>query len=564
MIKFILALLILTGVIFQNPAMIKTGGTYDSGVGYWGPLARDGVWHEALVGQILRSFPPDNPGLAGLKLTNYHYFYDLSVAGATLITGIAPSFFIYRFFPIVFSVLLGLLTYLLAWRLFKSKLVSLLAVFFAYFGSSFGWIVEYIKRGSIWAGESAFWANQPVSMNLNPPFAISLVLLIGIILMFLRYQKTRSKVLFFVLSLLSGTLIGFKVYAGILVLFALAALSIEAILVKKNFDLLKLFGLSLIISAFVFLPQASLGRGLIEFKPLWLIDSMIDAGDRVGIPNFTARRFAYLNSDKWLHLFLLETLSFLMFVAGNLGTRVLGVFWAFKIWKKELFKLGDFCFIFWMSLAAFLLPILFIQKGNTWNTIQFFYYFLYFSSLFTAYALGQIYEKLPKAASVIIIGVVLVITPISSIATFRSWLYPNPPAKLTKGELAGLEFLKEQEDGVVLKHPFDPDLRGKFEDPYPLAVYADNAYVSAYSGKPVFIEDVEQQIVLGSDYKPRLENAERFFIEKNLSWSNDFLKENNIKYVYLPEIYFLPIAEQEYIMRKIFENEEVNIYRVLQ
>ena len=188
MIKFILALLILAGVIFQNPAMIKTGGTYDSGVGYWGPLARDGVWHEALVGQILRSFPPDNPGLAGLKLTNYHYFYDLVVAGATLITGIAPSFFIYRFFPVVFSVLLGLLTYLLAWRLFKSKLVSLLAVFFAYFGSSFGWIVEYIKRGSIWAGESAFWANQPVSMNLNPPFAISLVLLIGIILMFLRYQ----------------------------------------------------------------------------------------------------------------------------------------------------------------------------------------------------------------------------------------------------------------------------------------------------------------------------------------------------------------------------------------
>ncbi len=156
----------------------------------------------------------------------------------------------------------------------------------------------------------------------------------------------------------------------------------------------------------------------------------------------------------------------------------------------------------------------------------------------------------------------MVITPISSIATFRSWLYPNPPAKLTQGELDGLTFLKTQEDGVALKHPFDPNLRGKFEDPYPLAVYADNAYVSAYSRKPVFIEDVEQQIVLGTDYKNRLEDATRFFVEKDLSWSNQFLKENNISYIYLPKIYALPVAEQEYAMKKIFENEEVNIYRV--
>ncbi len=119
-----------------------------------------------------------------------------------------------------------------------------------------------------------------------------------------------------------------------------------------------------------------------------------------------------------------------------------------------------------------------------------------------------------------------------------------------------------QKDGVVLKHPFDPSLRGKFKDPYPLAVYADNAYVSAYSQKAVFIEDVEQQIVLGTDYKSRLEDATRFFKEKNLSWSNEFLKENNIGYVYLPKIYQLPMAEQEYMMEKIFENEEVNIYKV--
>ena len=131
-------------------------------------------------------------------------------------------------------------------------------------------------------------------------------------------------------------------------------------------------------------------------------------------------------------------------------------------------------------------------------------------------------------------------------------------------EYEALTFLKQQPQGSVLKYPFKAEMRGKFKDPFPLAVYADNTYVSAFSGKPVYIEDAEQQIVLNTDYKGRLEEANRFFVEKNLSWSNKFLKDNNIRYVYLPKIYQLPMAEQEYSMKKIFENGDANIYLVNQ
>ena len=43
------------------------------------------------------------------------------------------------------------------------------------------------------------------------------------------------------------------------------------------------------------------------------------------------------------------------------------------------------------------------------------------------------------------------------------------------------------------------------------AVYADNTYVSAYSVS-VYIEDVEQQIVLNTDYKSR--ERTKIFVEK--------------------------------------------------
>ncbi len=77
-----------------------------------------------------------------------------------------------------------------------------------------------------------------------------------------------------------------------------------------------------------------------------------------------------------------------------------------------------------------------------------------------------------------------------------------------------------------------------------------------------FLEDAQQQIILASDYQNRLELADRFFVEKDTTWSNTFLKESGIGYLYLPKVYYLPMAEQLYNMDKIFENEGVKIYKV--
>lgn len=545
----ILAILTVLGVIFQGVAMFRSGWLYNYGVGYFGPLARDGVWHEALVNQLKLAIPPQNPGFAGQMLTNYHYFYDLLVAWLSRFFFISSPFLIYRLFPVVFSILLGIGTYVLAQRLFKNKVVSLFAVFFAYFASSFGWIVSLLKGQQI-GGESAFWANQPVSMNLNPPYAISLVIIIFAIILLDLYLKKPNVIKGIVLSVTFGLLIGFKAYAGAIVLSAFFFLTLKKIFFDKNFSLLPILIFSGGIFLAVYLTISRGATGLIMFQPLWLINSMIDAGDRVGIPNFTARRFAYLGAHKWFNFGVIELLSLIIFFAGNLGTRIVSL-WGLR---KKFFKEDLHLFIFLMMGASVVPTLLFVQKGNPWNVIQFFYYFLYFAGLYAANAL----KKFPAVVTIAII----LITPISSIATFRSWLYPNPPAYLPTGEYQALNFLKQQPIGAVLKHPYDPNLKGNYKDPYFLSVYADNSYVSAFSGKPVFIEDVEQQIVLDTNYQARLDEANRFFVEKNLDWSNKFLKDNNIRYIYLPKIYQLPAAEQEYSMKKIFENEDVNIYLV--
>lgn len=553
----VLALLIILGSLFQSLALFRTVIAYRLGIGYWGPLARDGVWHEALVGQLTKALPPLNPGLAGVELKNYHYFYDLLVAESVNLTGISTRFFIYVFYPILFSLLLGVGTYLLANKLFKDKLTSIVAVFLVYFASSFGWIVELIKTGSAWGGESAFWANQPVSMNLNPPFAISLVFVIFISLLLFSYIQNPKKLTGFFLILLSGVLIGFKAYAGVLVLGGLLGLTLKRALVNKNLTLVPIFAFSFFLSLLIYLPQNSGSYGLFKVQPFWLVDTMIDAGDRVGIANFTARRFAYLGAKKWLHYGILQTLTVTIFLVGNLGTRLVGLA---GIQKKQI-RSDTVLFILLMALGAIVLPLVFIQKGNAWNIVQFFYYFLYFASLWAASGAVRIYRLFPRFGWLWLVFFIL-ITPISSLSTFRSSLYPNPPAYLPFKEYEALAFLAKQPGGVVLKHPYDNELRLSFKDPFPLALYADNAYVSAYSQKQVFIEDVEQQLILGTDYEERLAMVNQFFEAEDVNWSNSFLQKENIDYLYLPKLYFLPRAEEEYTMKKIFENEEVNIYKV--
>jgi hypothetical protein len=522
---------------------------YNYGVGYFGPLARDGVWHEALVNQLKLAVPPVNPGFAGQVLTNYHYFYDLLVAKTSQFTMASSPFLIYQFFPIIFSILLGIGTYILAQRLFSNKFVSFLAVFFAYFGSSFGWIVDVVKHREI-GGESAFWANQPISMNINPPYAISLVILVFAAILIDTYLRKPNLIKGVTLSIMIGVLVGFKAYAGAIAVSALFLLTLKKIFFDKNYTLLPVFIISVVTSIGIYLSISKGAAGLIGFQPLWLIDTMIDAGDRVGIPNFTARRFAYLGGHRWLFYGAIELISLAIFFIGNLGTRIVAV-WGLR---KKFLKNDLHLFTFLVMGAAVVPTLLFVQKGNPWNVIQFFYYFLYFAGLYAAFALSRF--------SIPVLVVILIVTPISSFAVFKGNLYPTPPAYLSTGEFEALKFLSQRPTGTVLKHPFDPSLRAGYNDPYPLAVYADNAYVSAFSGYPVYVEDVEQQIILDTGFQTRVDAANKFFVEKDLNWSKKFLFDNDIKYLYLPKIYHLPMAEQEYPMKKIFENNDANIYQI--
>jgi len=554
-------ILITMGTFFQSFSMVRSGWGYDFGIGFLGPTGHDGIWHQALINQLVKQVPPQNPGFSATTLSNYHYFYDLLVAATTSLTNIPITDLLYRFYPILFSLLLGVGSYLLVRRLIGNKTVALISIYFVYFAGSFGWIVEYIRERHF-GGESAFWMNQPVSMNLNPPFAISLVIIIAILLMFNLYKLKPTLTGGLILAILSGVLIEFKVYAGLIVLGGLLLVSLWVIITDRKFSYFYVLLAAAVISLIIFLPQNSKASDLLVFAPFWFVHSMVDFPDRVGWIKLSSARMAYFERGDWLKFVFSELLGLGIFIFGNLGTRALALIPLVGIIKKRPNISAEYLFIFSMVFVSIAIPLFFIQKGNPWNTIQFSYYFLYFVSLFTGIGAFYIWKKLPKQLSTLIILFVLIITPINSFRTFQSGFEGVPPARLTWGEFEALDFLKKLPDGVVLTVPFDKTLRSKFIAPYPLSTYETSAYVSAFSAKSVFFEDMIQQDILQNDYQKRLVAAQSFFTGQPFELSKEFLAKSGIRYIYLPKLYGNVLQAGQLNIKQVFENDEAIIYEI--
>lgn len=546
----LLWILILFGSLSWMVTQFKNGLLFNYGLGFWGPNGHDGIWHLSLISELQKNVPPTNPVFAGTSLSNYHYFFDLLVAKSANLLAIDPLELLFRLFPILISILAGLLVFRVTERIFKSRTAGLFSVFFLYFGGSFGWFLTYLKDGAF-AGETMFWAQQSISTLLNPPFAISVVLfLAGLLLFYDLLHKHHDKwSVLAALVLLWGTLIEFKAYAGILVLGAYSLFTLQQIIFRRDFSLLLGFIPTVILSLLVFLPNNSGSESLIELQPLWLIDSMINSADRL---NWN-RLMLTLESGVWYKLIFGYGLGISIFLLGNLGTRII-----------SLAALKDFYrqpFLLYVVVLSIILPLLFVQKGTAWNIVQFFYYGILVLNIFAGASLYYLVRKLPKFAVILLIITIVLLTIPTTLGTFQHYLPSRPPAKLSAGEFEALNFLKAQPEGRVLALPFDEKLAARVDTPKPLALYTSTAYVSAFSGKPVFMEDTVNLEILGIDNRGRLNTIRDFM--KIRSQSAKILKDNDISYVYVPSVFNFQVDEGVMGLKTIFENKEAKVYKVL-
>ncbi|HUW22062.1 MAG TPA: hypothetical protein VMW41_05370 [Candidatus Bathyarchaeia archaeon] len=559
---WLIILLILGGSIFQSLVMIKSGTNYQGGIAFWGVHGHDGLWHATLIQELAQDFPGQNPGFAGETLKNYHYFFDLFAAETYRLTKIPILNLYFRYLPIFLAFLLNSLVYIFASRWSGRKSVGCWAVFFNAFASSFGFLLPFFGIGSDnW--ETAFWAMQPATSLQNPPFYLSLLILVlGLFLLWsFEAEKKWNLKRLTILALVFGSIIEFKVYGGLIVLVALLAIGLWQQVSSKQTNLLKVALFSLVTALVVYLPSNKTSTALVKWQPFWFVRVMIQAGDRMNWVSWELRRQVYVFYRNRLGVLLIDGVALACFIIGNLGVRSLGLIEVFK--KLIRPKIIDLLLV--ILLAAGLLPPLFlIQEYLPWNTIQFFYYAIFITGFFTAFTVDGLIKKIrPVSLKAVMVSVLLLFSLPGSLKTI-SWHWgKTPTALLDRSEKDALSFVENNSgrSEVILAYPYASGSESHFSAPVPLSYY-NAAYVSFFTNRRVYLEDQTAALIQDYGLEERLAKVKNFFMTTDASLANEFLKESHIKYIYLVDDQSWQ-ADLGNKLELFYSNDRVKVYKII-
>ncbi|HKC04952.1 MAG TPA: hypothetical protein VKC54_03710 [Patescibacteria group bacterium] len=549
--------IIVIGTLAWSWTMVKSGWLYSYGLGFWGANGHDGVWHIALIESLAKG-TFRMPVFSGADLQNYHIGFDLMVALIYKITHVPVVNLYFQIIPPILAIFVGVLTYNFVFEWTKSKNASLWSTFFVYFGSGFGFLIG--------KGESAFWSQQAISSLINPPFALSLIFILLGLISLQKFTKTENTKYLIMSTLCFGLLIEVKIYAGLLVLGGLFVASIYDQIKNNKSGVTKTFLLSFGVSLVLFLLFEKGSGSLLVWQPFWFLETMMGLTDRLGWLRFFSAMNTYKSGHIWLKAIPAYFIALVIFYIGNLGTRMIKEFLVWK-WLKNI-KLIEWTEVFMSSIivVGVIVPMLFLQKGTPWNTIQFFYYSLFFSAILAGIGSSQILENSKTLAiRYFKAGLIIFLTIPTTLFTLKEVYIPmRPPAMVSKEELSALKFLSAQPEGIVLTYPFDPTAAkiAEVNPPRPLYLYVSTAYVSAFSKQQTFLEDEVNLDITGYNWQQRRQEVVNWYKEKDQVKAREFLKTKGIKYVYWLRGQRAFLGEAQLGLTNIFEDSSVILYRV--
>lgn len=543
------------------------GLPYKEGIYFWSSHGHDGTWHMALMEELKDFFPAQSPIFAGEALKNYHYFVDLVMAEFVRLFGFSSLDLYFRMFPILFSLLIGLNVFIFAYKWRQKLSLAYWAVFFAYLVGSFGYFVTFLQGRTWLGGDTIFWVSQGNTILANPPHAVSFTVIAAFFFCFIKYLEEKKNSLLFLSALLGGVLIEFKVYAGVTILGGLLATGIFEFLLRRQLQAIKVFALSLPLSFLVYLPSSAGSSGFLKWQPWWYIRTMVVVPDRLNWIDLEFKRQHYFSRGTWrgfLRALQMEGTAFLIFLIGNLGMRFIGFWECFKqLVKGKKITTFDF-FLGVCVIISFVLPLLFLQKGVVWNTIQFMQYFLFFFGFLAAVTADEITNQKQKLKGWIFAILIVAFSLPTVLANIVGFGPGRAFSRLPYSELEALEELKKvsRREDVILTSPFNKYASSDYQVPIPLYAWDSTAYVAFFSQRRTFLTDEGQTEILGYPREERLEKVNNFFLTGDPDEAKNLLKDFNVSYIYLVKDQKFSFEADEAGLEKVFENDWSRIYKV--
>ncbi len=332
----------------------------------------DSLWHIALQESIKKSIPPVNPVYSPNIIKGYHYLTDIFLSWISVITNITSINIYLKWSPIILAMLWTSSTLLLFFKISKDKVLSYLAAAMVLFASNFVYLTHFFYPG-VSGNQSIFWLDQSVLYLVNQQLVLSLIILNTIFILMLESIKRY----WILIGILLGSLAGIKIYGLVVTLPIFGLIGIWYVIKEKDYSFIKSTVIGVILSSIlVFIQGNNLGFPFV-FLPGWFIQTMFEAPDKLNYSVWEIHRQLFTQTQNWIRLSLHWISGFLILLVGNYGLKVLGLVFLIFALKRKLLKDKIFYISVISIVISILLPMIFIQKGVIWNSIQ----FMYFASL---------------------------------------------------------------------------------------------------------------------------------------------------------------------------------------
>lgn len=419
--------LIFSSILFLSGIVTQNGTIYQE--------FTDSVWHLALINRLNISIPPTHPSSFLFELKNYHYFYDLLLANISKNYFIDPSFLYFQIFIPFISLLLGLTGFAFIRKL-VGRVESVIFVFFLYFAGSFAYLIPLFLPNNSW-GESSFWVSQTFGTLVNPQLTYSFSILFIILILMVNKKIHKSLFINLIIVFLVSSSMGFKSYAFLVFAFLYFVFQIFSLItLKRKSSLMNIFLLS--IFTLPFYLALSSGTGFPFFyKPLWFLDTMVESPDRLNLVDWKLREDTYRWLNKPLHVAWIKIKEFLIFFFGNLGVRSLFIFFLLPLFKINKKLIASILLTF---IVFSIFPLLFLQNGTVWNSIQFWYYILIFADILVVLSISIIFKKIKnKYFKTAVISILFFLSIPAFIKIYNEKLFHINKEDLTQIELFNLK-----------------------------------------------------------------------------------------------------------------------------
>src|SRR5581483_10218952 len=370
-------IILVIGVIFQIAHSWFWGTSDPKGLFFCCGSVPDNFYHMELTGEITRHIPPYDPDFYGVVVKNYHYLGNVVVAEIVRVFGLNIIDTEFQYFAVLLSLLLGLLSLLIAKQLRAPPLFSRWLLFFLYFGGDFIYIIQLVTKGRI--DFSTGPIENGTSLYMNPPRAFALIILFATIALLLVYLKEKKTYLLYVLGFLIASTIGFKIHVGIFALTGLFSL-VFYFLSKSNKKVIIPFLLTVFLGSLIYIPVNN-GAGGFLFSGFWRFEDFI-TNPTVGTSRLELARRIYFAHKSWLRVLQYEFIFVLLYFFSQFGTKVLAFFQSKK--SLSLFPKEMHIFLLSGSLVSFILGGFFLEKTGGVNEFNFVVTLYYIASFYSA------------------------------------------------------------------------------------------------------------------------------------------------------------------------------------